>query len=164
VPNVSISRCRWWEAGAIRILFEVASLAGAVVRLPPVGQPELALTDADRDEAAKVVPPLPGERLVLLQPGATDPRRRWPARSFAVLADRLAHDGARIALNGSPDEASPARDVAACMRAPAIVLAGRLSLGACAACSRVLPCSFPMTRGRCTSAWPWACQVSGFFG
>jgi ADP-heptose:LPS heptosyltransferase len=110
-------------------LLEVASLAGAAIRLPPVGQPELALTEADRDEAAMVVPPLAGERLVLLQPGATDPRRRWPAPSFAALGDRLARDGARIAINGSPDEASLVRDVAARMQAPAIVLAGRLSLG-----------------------------------
>jgi len=110
-------------------LLEVASLAGAAIRLLPVGQPELALTEADRAEAARVVPPLPGERLVLLQPGATDPRRRWPARSFAALGDRLAHDGMCIAINGSPDEAPLVRDVAARMHAPAIVLAGRLSLG-----------------------------------
>ena len=110
-------------------LLEVASLAGASIRLPPAGQPELALTEADCDEAAMVVPPLPGERLVLLQPGATDPRRRWPAQSFAALGDRLAQEGARIAINGSPDEAPLVRDVAACVHAPAIVLAGRLRLG-----------------------------------
>lgn len=110
-------------------LLEVASLAGAAIRLPPVGPPELALTEADRDEAERGVPPLPGECLVLLQPGATDPRRRWPAQSFAVLGDRLAQHGARIAINGSPDEASLVREVAACMHAQAIVLAGRLSLG-----------------------------------
>jgi ADP-heptose:LPS heptosyltransferase len=110
-------------------LLEVASLAGAAVRLPPVGQPELELTQADRDEAESVVPLLPDDRLVLLQPGATDPRRRWPAHAFAALGDRLARDGARIAINGSPDEAPLVHDVAARMHAPAIVLAGRLSLG-----------------------------------
>jgi ADP-heptose:LPS heptosyltransferase len=56
-------------------LLEVASLAGAAIRLPPAGQPELALTEADCDEAPLV------------------------------------------------------RDVAACMHASAIVLAGRLRLG-----------------------------------
>jgi ADP-heptose:LPS heptosyltransferase len=110
-------------------LLEVANLAGAAVRLPPAGQAELALTEADREEAATVVPPTPGERLVVLQPGATDPRRRWPAQSFAALGDRLAHAGARVAINGSLDEASLVSEVAACMHAPAIVLAGRLSLG-----------------------------------
>jgi ADP-heptose:LPS heptosyltransferase len=118
-------------------LLEVASLAGAALRLPPVGQPELALTEADRDEAASVVPLLPGERLILLQPGATDPRRRWPAQSFAALGDRLAQDGTRIAINGSPDEAALVRDVAACMHARAIALAGRLSLrGLCGLLAR----------------------------
>jgi ADP-heptose:LPS heptosyltransferase len=92
-------------------------------------QAELALTAADRHEAAAIVPVLPGERLVLLQPGATDPRRRWPACSFAALGDRLAHDGVRIAINGSADEAPLVHEVAARMHAPAIDLAGRLSLG-----------------------------------
>jgi ADP-heptose:LPS heptosyltransferase len=110
-------------------LLEVASLAGAVIYLPSAGQPELALTDADREEAAAVVPPVSGERLVLLQPGATDPRRRWPGRSFAALGDRLAQDGVRIVINGSPDEVPLVHDVAASMHAPAITLAGRLSLG-----------------------------------
>jgi len=110
-------------------LLEIAGLAGADVRLPPATQAELALTEADRDEAASVVPVMPDQRLVVLQPGSTDPRRRWPARSFAALGDRLAQDGACVAINGSPDETALVHEVAAGMRAPAIVLAGRLGLG-----------------------------------
>jgi ADP-heptose:LPS heptosyltransferase len=75
------------------------------------------------------VPELAGRRLVVLQPGSTDPRRCWPASSFAALGDRLAQDGARIAVNGSPDEAALVQEVVTRMRAPAIALAGRLSLG-----------------------------------
>jgi ADP-heptose:LPS heptosyltransferase len=110
-------------------LLEIAGLAGADVRLPPATQAELALTEADRGEAASAVPVMPDQPLVVLQPGSTDPRRRWPARSFAALGDRLAQDGACIAINGSPDEAALVHEVAAGMRAPAIVLAGRLGLG-----------------------------------
>jgi ADP-heptose:LPS heptosyltransferase len=118
------------EPGQRRLaLLEIAALAGADVRLPPPKQAELALTAADRHEAAAIVPVLPGERLVLLQPGATDPRRRWPARSFAALGDRLARDGVRVVINGSADEAALVQEVAARMYAPAIDLAGRLSLG-----------------------------------
>jgi ADP-heptose:LPS heptosyltransferase len=118
------------EPGQRRLaLLEIAALAGADVRLPPPTQAELALTAADRHEAAAIVPVLPGERLVLLQPGATDPRRRWPARSFAALGDRLARDGVRVVINGSADEAALVQEVAARMYAPAIDLAGRLSLG-----------------------------------
>jgi ADP-heptose:LPS heptosyltransferase len=110
-------------------LLEIAGLAGADCRLPPAAQPELALTAADRDEAAAVVPVLSGERLVVLQPGSTDPRRRWPASMFAALGDRLVQDGVRVAINGAPDEADLVHAVAASMHAPAIALAGRLSLG-----------------------------------
>lgn len=118
------------EPGQTRLaLLEIAGLAGAAYRLPPAEQPELALTDADRHEAATILPVMPDKRLIVLQPGSTDPRRRWPARSFAALGDRLAQDGACVAINGSPNEAALVHEVAARMRAPAIVLAGRLGLG-----------------------------------
>ena len=109
------------------VLLEIVALAGAAFRMST--QPELTVTSADRHEAATVVPVTPGERLVLLQPGATDPRRRWPARAFAAVGDRLARAGFRVAINGARDEAALVHDVAARMRAPPIDLAGRLSLG-----------------------------------
>jgi ADP-heptose:LPS heptosyltransferase len=116
------------EPGQRRLaLLEIAALAGAALCMPT--QAELALTAADRHEAAAIVPVTPGERLVVLQPGATDPRRRWPARAFAALGDRLARTGFRVAINGAPDEAALVHEVATRMRAPAIDLAGRLSLG-----------------------------------
>ncbi len=110
-------------------LLEIAGLVGAEFRLPPGAQPELALTDADRHEAAGIVSALAGKRLIVLQPGSTDPRRCWPARSFAALGDRLARDDACIAVNGSPDEAALVHEVVTRMRAPAVPLSGRLSLG-----------------------------------
>lgn len=109
-------------------LLEVAGLVGAGLGAIPM--PELNLTQADRDEAARAVPPVPGERLVLLQPGATDPRRRWPALRFAQLADRLAAQGARVLVHGAADEAPLVDSVLAQMRGPpALGLAGCLSLG-----------------------------------
>jgi ADP-heptose:LPS heptosyltransferase len=107
-------------------LLEVAALAGAAPVMPA---PELAVTEADRREAASVLAPEPGERLALLQPGATDPRRCWPAERFAFVGDALARAGARLAVNGSAAEAPLARTVIAAMRAPAANLAGRLTLG-----------------------------------
>lgn len=108
-------------------LLEIAGLAGAPPTLPPV--PELALVDADRAEAAAALPPVPGERLAVLQPGASDPRRRWPAHRFAALGDRLARQGLRVAINGAPAEAALVAEVAGRMRHPAVPLAGRLGLG-----------------------------------
>jgi ADP-heptose:LPS heptosyltransferase len=113
-------------------LLEVAALAGARLRLPV---PPLCVTLADRIEAARAVPPLPGERLVVLQPGATDPRRRWPAECFARLAALLAGQGATVAVHGSGAEADLVDSVAAQVPAPfatqcsILPLAGKLSLG-----------------------------------
>lgn len=118
-------------------LLDIAALAGAAD--VTLGQ-ELAITPADRDEAARVLseagagpapaPPLALQApLVLLQPGSTDPRRCWPAPSFAAVGDALARMGAQLAVNGTAAEAPLVRRVIASMHAPAIDLSGKLGLG-----------------------------------
>lgn len=51
----------------------------------------------------------PGDRsprpLVLVHPGASTAERRWPARAFAGVVDRLAGEGARVVLTGTAPEA-----------------------------------------------------------
>lgn len=93
-------------------------------------EPHLAVTATDREEAAAVLPPeaLP---LVLLQPGATDPRRRWSPARFAAVGAHFARQGARIAVNGTAEEASQVAAVLAALPpgVPALDLGGRLSLG-----------------------------------
>jgi len=129
---------RWVAYGELQNrrlqMLEVASLAGAAtVRL---GR-ELHVTDADRREAAAVLDSLRDRPLVLLQPGASDPRRRWPAERFAALGDILAGEGARVAINGSAEEADVAAAVLEHMRQPAINLCGQLTLsGLCGVLER----------------------------
>jgi ADP-heptose:LPS heptosyltransferase len=108
-------------------LLEIAGLVGAWPG--PLPSPELAVTSADQAEAARAVPPLPDERLAVLQPGSTDPRRCWPAQRFAQLGDRLAQRGMRVAVNGSVGEAALVEAVVGQMREPAVALAGTLGLG-----------------------------------
>ncbi|QJD98611.1 glycosyltransferase family 9 protein [Massilia forsythiae] len=127
-PDAAALDCSlpWREPVNRRLaLLEIAGLAGAWPTYLPL--PELALTPADRIEAARAVAPGAGERLVLLQPGASDPRRRWPARCFAQLGDMLARDGARIVVNGSAQEAGLVAEVAGHMHHPATTLAGPLA-------------------------------------
>ncbi len=113
----------YWQHETLRFL-EVVSLVGAApIRL----EPHLAVTPADLAEAARVVPEGDGP-LVALHPGATDPRRRWPAEQFAAVGDALARAGTRVVLTGTADEERLVGDVVAAMRAPAAGLAGLLSL------------------------------------
>lgn len=108
---------------------ETVALAGAA---PVTLEPELIVTDADRREADAVLPAgdLP---LVLLHPGAGDPRRRWPADNFAALADELFAAGLQIAVTGGAHEQPLVDAVRAAMSAPSIDLCDRLSLGGLAA-------------------------------
>ena len=82
---------------------EVVALVGAEpVRL----RPRIAVTPADRAAADRVladaaVPPGPGP-LVVLHPGATDPRRRWPPHRLGEVGAAL--DGARVLVTGGPGD------------------------------------------------------------
>lgn len=81
---------------------------------------------------------------VCVHPGARAAERRWPPERFAAVADALAARGLRVVLTGSKDELALTRAVAGAMRAEALDLAGRTSLGAVAALlrgSRLLVCN-----------------------
>lgn len=106
-------------------LLELATLAGVQTPLLEAG---LAITPADLNEAARLLPHS-GPSLVILQPGASDPRRRWSAENFARVGDALATSGMTIAVNGTPDECHIVSCVISAMKHQAIDLTGKLSLG-----------------------------------
>ena len=73
--------------------------------------------------------PAARENLVLIHPGASRELKRWPVENWARLADALvAKFACAIALTGDRNEVSLAVQIAAAMRAPAQILAGKLSL------------------------------------
>lgn len=100
---------------------EVVGLAGA----PPVSLlPRLEVVPGDLAAADAVLDRGP---VVALHPGAMDPRRRWPAASFAAVATALAAEGAQVVVVGSgADDAAAAAAIA--RRAPVLDLVGRLDL------------------------------------
>jgi ADP-heptose:LPS heptosyltransferase len=97
---------------------EVAGLVGARAAITA---PSLAVTDDDRAEAGEALPD-DGDTLVVLHPGASDGRRRWPPASFAALADDLAEQGARVAITGTPAERRLVEDVASATRTETLQL------------------------------------------
>ncbi len=113
----------YWQNETTRCL-EVAGLVGAG---PVTLEPHVAVTAEDLEASRAVV----GDDapLVVLHPGATDGRRRWPAPAFAAVGDALADLGHRIAVAGTPDEAHAVAGVLAAMRHDAVDLCGRISLG-----------------------------------
>lgn len=108
-------------------LLEVAALAGA--QSWPMTT-TLHATNIDRELAARLIPAAAEGPLVVIQPGATDPRRRWPAERFAAVADALAEEGATVAVNGTESEAPLVGAVLKAMRHHAIDLSGKATLSA----------------------------------
>ncbi|MDR5700583.1 glycosyltransferase family 9 protein [Agromyces aerolatus] len=116
---------------------EVAALAGA----PPVTlEPQIVLTESERAAIEPFVPQDEGP-LVTIHPGASDPRRRWPAGRFAQVAAALLDDGAHVRLIGSDADGELAQRIAGEVRGlrdgaagdRIAVLAGRLTIGETAA-------------------------------
>lgn len=93
-------------------------------------RPHFAVTEADRDEGARLLAAVPGDGpIVAIHPtnGTYAAGRQWPPERFAAVADRLARDcGARIVLVGT--ETAAIGRVAALMATPCLDLAGRTDL------------------------------------
>lgn len=106
-------------------MLEIVALAGATQWR--MGR-ELQVTPHDRLEAATVFPVARAQRLVIVHPGSSDPRRRWPVAHFAAVADALADAGAVVAVNGTKDEFALVQGVIGNMRNKAIDLTDALSL------------------------------------
>ena len=122
----------YYQHEVLRAL-EVAGLAGAV---PVALEPQLAVLPVEEEKAAAYL--VPGRDLVTLHPGATDPRRRWPASSFAAVAVQAAAGGCRVLVVGDDGDRLLAEQVVALALAAAPgadigSVAGELEIGTLAA-------------------------------
>ncbi len=96
----------YYQHEVLRAL-EVVALAGArAVDL----EPRLRRTPAEQAVRRATAE---GPPLVVLHPGATDPRRRWPPGSFAAVAGALAADGAEVVVVGDDSEVGLAEELLA---------------------------------------------------
>jgi ADP-heptose:LPS heptosyltransferase len=114
----------YWQNEIFRYL-EIVKLVGAT---PVSFIPRLTVTEADC-EASRLVVPVDDRPLAALNPGASDPERRWPPERFALVGDALAAAGARVVMTGAAWDQPLAAAIAGAMRADAEDVTGRLSLG-----------------------------------
>jgi ADP-heptose:LPS heptosyltransferase len=108
----------------IHRFLEVAALVGAE---PVTLEPRLQVTATDRAEASAALAG-DGRPLVVLHPGANDPRRRWPVERLAAVGNELARKGARLAVVGTPAEQPLTDRLLAGLEGDAADLVGRLGL------------------------------------
>lgn len=118
----------YYQSEVMRML-EIVGLVGAA---PVTLEPRLGLTPADEAEAQAVMPSGLAP-FAVLNPGASDTRRRWPSEKFAAVGDALADQGATIVITGGPEDDELGEGVVQAMRRPSLNLVGRLRLGGLAA-------------------------------
>ncbi len=96
---------------------------------------EFPLDAADRAEADRVLTAggLADRPFAVVHPGATAASRLWPVERFAAVADGLVARGLGVAVTGVPAERALVDGVLTRMRAPAVDLGGRTTLGGAAA-------------------------------
>ncbi|MEM9790360.1 MAG: lipopolysaccharide heptosyltransferase II [Planctomycetota bacterium] len=132
---------RWAMVPTLRYYLGAAGLLGAATDDAAMG---LFVSDGQRRSAERVMraaglsfePIAEGRRrlrpIVLLNPGAQNPAKRWPAERFARVADVLTRDAdAQVAVTGSPAERAVLDAVVESAHAPVADLASHgLTLGA----------------------------------
>lgn len=115
----------YFQTEIVRFL-ETVALVGA---RPVTLEPQIVVTEADLAESRQTISD-DNKPLVVIHPGAGDPRRRWPTQKFAAIGDALAAEGARVVVIGAwADERPLVEAVVEEMTAAAIPLWDRLSLG-----------------------------------
>ena len=97
----------------------------------PRGTPELEFPLLEDDIAEWSALRL--SHYVCVHAGSQLPSRRWLPERFAAVADSLAARGDQVVLTGSAGEAALVQKVERAMRAPALNLAGKTSIGGLAA-------------------------------
>lgn len=131
------------EGHEIRRLLRLPEVHG----LPLLGEElEFPLLAEDEEELAALpaARELASGEYACVHAGARFSHRRWPPERFAAVGDHLAERGLRVVLTGSQAEAGLTARAAAAMKAPALDLAGKTSLGSLAALlagARLLVCN-----------------------
>ena len=109
----------------------VAEAVGAVKADPP--EFRFRIPQADHDEVDRLLSRsgvTPGTSWVAMNVSARWPTKRWPAASFAEVADRLQQEGCgAVVMIGGPDERADVAAVIEKMKTPVINLAGASTVG-----------------------------------
>lgn len=107
---------------------EMVALAGAkTLNIEPRWQS----VSEDLKELNTVLPDWKNKKIIVIHPGATDMRRRWPAKKFAAVADALIKSGFEIAITGTDFEKEVVKEVwqNISQQQQVFNLCGKLSLG-----------------------------------
>ncbi len=87
---------------------EMVALAGAKTLSI---EPHWEAVPGDLTELEQVLPDWKNQKLIVIHSGATDMRRRWPAKKFAAVADDLIKSGFTIAITGTDFEKEVIKEV-----------------------------------------------------
>jgi ADP-heptose:LPS heptosyltransferase len=95
--------------------------------------PRVSVIDSDRSEAVAVRAGNSNPPYIIMHPGASDARRRWPIERFGAVAHCLLEAGFAAYITGIEAETELVNELVRCTNNRAVSLAGKVSLGGLAA-------------------------------
>lgn len=115
----------YYQNERLRLLEVVREVGAETKHLDP----PLEVVPEDIQEAEEAVGPFGEDRqMIILHPGASDPRRRWPAEKFADVGDYFSFKGYEVGITGTPPERALVEEVIGHMNGEARNLCGQLSI------------------------------------
>lgn len=97
---------------------------------------EFPIFSKDEEDLAAARLDLGADPFICVHPGSRGSWRRWPPAHFALLARQCISMGYRIVVTGTTEELPIVDAFLSCLDAPAVVAAGKTSMGAMAAMLR----------------------------
>jgi lipopolysaccharide heptosyltransferase II len=92
----------------------------------------IPVTDHDKNYVSSITLPPKGKKVVI-SPGAKSHLKRWDAKKYAILADRLVSElGCEVFMTGNSDDREVIRRIISCMAESAADLCCKTSIGALA--------------------------------
>lgn len=86
--------------------------------------------DKDKTAVDGMLDDTQGDKLVVISPGAKSHLKRWSARKYAELSDRLVNElGCSVFITGNEDDKDAVRTFIAAVKRPVKDLCGKTSLG-----------------------------------
>ncbi|WP_418765715.1 glycosyltransferase family 9 protein [Mailhella sp.] len=157
------------EIERLLLLAEALDIPRAVLDDASLRWPELTLPSDAREEAARLLSPLPAGQIVGLHPGSVWPTKRWTPEGFAFILRRALESGVNAVLLAGPGEEGTAAEVRAIAgvreNEPRFLdLSGRTSLLSLAAVLGRLDCYVTNDSGPMHLAWAQRVPVTALFG
>lgn len=167
--SVSRSFNRFQEIERLLLLAEALGVPSSLLGNESLHWPKLVLPPRAKEEAARLLSPLPKGQIIGIHPGSVWPTKRWLPEGFAFILRRALDNGINAVLLAGPGEEETAKKVRALAGLSGeeenfLDLSGKTSLLSLSALLGMLSVYVTNDSGPMHLAWAQGTPVTALFG